>query len=303
MNTNERIVNILLERKVNSFLERTDEGIIGGGLRGLYQGVKKSFNKDYNPEVGKQANMEKQGIGHTAAQHTGRLAGRALGGAIKTAGAAIKGGARGVYQGIKKHANPGYNPEAHKQANMERQGVVGAGAQKLGQLAGRGIGAAGSMVKKGIGAAGGMIKNKMMQRESSAYDRITNMLLEARVDMFIQDRLDESRVDELNKATMKRALAKGKERVAAAHRASNTGGDSRMGSKSGPTASSQAAKRPQLMMAKIKGRLSGNKKQQAADRGRAQYTATSTNQAGRDARIKQRGMERRATEKISKVKS
>lgn len=191
MNTNERIVNILLERKVNSFLERTDEGIIGGGLRGLYQGVKKSFNKDYNPEASKQANMEKQGIGHTAAQHTGRLAGRAIGGAIKTAGAAIKGGARGVYQGIKKHANPNYNPEAHKQASMERQGVVGAGAQKLGQLAGRGIGAAGGMIKKGIGAAGSMIKNKMMQRESSAYDRITNMLLESRVEMFIQDRLDE----------------------------------------------------------------------------------------------------------------
>lgn len=183
MNTNERIVNILLERKVNSFLERTDEGIIGGGLRGLYQGVKKSFNKDYNPEASKQASIETHGIGHTAAQHTGRLAGRALGGALKTAGAAIKGGARGVYQGMKKSANPSYNPEAHKQASMERQGVVGAGAQKLGQLAGRGIGAAGGMIKRGF--------NKMMQRESSVYDRMTEMLLEARVEMFIQDRLDE----------------------------------------------------------------------------------------------------------------
>jgi len=134
----------------------------------------------------------------------------------------------------------------------------------------------------------------------NVYERILNILLEARVDIFIQDRLDESRVDELNKATMKRALAKGKDRVEAAHRASDTGGDSRMGSKSGPTTSSQAAKRPQRMMAKIKGRLSGDKTQQAADRARAQHTATSTDQAGRDARIKQRGMERRATEKISK---
>jgi hypothetical protein len=134
------------------------------------------------------------------------------------------------------------------------------------------------------------------------YERILNILLEARVDMFIQDRLDESRVDELRKATMKRALAKGKERVEAAHRVSDTGGDSRMGSKSGPTTSSQAAKRPQRMMAKIKGRLKGDETQQAADRARAQHTATSTDQAGRDARIKQRGMERKATEKISKVK-
>jgi hypothetical protein len=44
----------------------------------------------------------------------------------------------------------------------------------------------------------------------NVYERIINILLEARVDMFIQDRLDESRVDELRKATMKRAWAKGK---------------------------------------------------------------------------------------------
>jgi hypothetical protein len=38
-------------------------------------------------------------------------------------------------------------------------------------------------------------KDKLM----NVYERILNILLEARVDMFIQDRLDESRVDELRR--------------------------------------------------------------------------------------------------------
>jgi len=135
----------------------------------------------------------------------------------------------------------------------------------------------------------------------NVYERILNILLEARVDMFIQDRLDESRVDELNKATMKRALKKAQGEVEGAHAAHDTAERTgsrvpRIGSSSGPTAPSQAVNRRQGLIRKTQGRLKGDTAQRSRDIARAQHRASSEGDAGREARIAKRAGERRATE-------
>jgi hypothetical protein len=93
---------------------------------------------------------------------------------------------------------------------------IKSGAQWAGKQAKKGLATlgkkaaygAGKLVKKGIDAFKKGPTHTVGESTMNVYERILNILLEARVDMFMQDRLDEGKAE--NKAAQRALLAKTK---------------------------------------------------------------------------------------------
>ena len=135
----------------------------------------------------------------------------------------------------------------------------------------------------------------------NVYERILNILLEARVDMFIQDRLDESRLDELSPERMLSARKSAQDLMIKANDKGDTGiktssnpngQDRRM---PGSSASHEAHSRGERVLKRINNRLTGNTK---GDREEAKATASGRGKADTARRIAAKAQERKGVEML-----